>query len=210
MFARDAEIPGVLCRGSPLSGASRSTPPMQDCDSAIVGEPKTILRDIATTDCGLWLLRRQTEVEGSQLIVDRMRRSIQRGAGSSRNLLGTNRTPLSGHTDIAPRRSLHVEIAQDLSDFVADPEGLCLALLQLRRNASAAPHYDGQVVAKNSAPHPGASTRAVEIVVAGNGSGMTHEVLRSVRFKFHDEFGQRSGLGPGPGPAICPSERRRY
>lgn len=184
VFARDGEIAGVLCRGSLLSGASRSTPPMQDRDSAIVGEAKTILRDIvnllATTDRGLWLLRRQTEVEGRQLIVDRMRHSIQRGAGSSRNFLGRDRIPLSGHTDVATRRSLHTEIAQDLSDFVAAPEDLCLALLHLRRNASAAPHYYGQVVisAKNSAPHQGASTRAEEIIVAGNGSDMTHEVLR--------------------------------
>lgn len=124
VFGRDGEIAGVLCRGSLLSGASRSTPPMQDRDSAIVGEAKTILRDIvnlfATTDRGLWLLRRQTEVEGRQLIVDRMRYSIQRGAGSSRNFLG----------------------------------------------------------------------RAVEIIVAGNGSGMTHEVLwRAFESNFATKLG---------------------
>lgn len=124
VFGRDGEIAGVLCRGSLLSGASRSTPPMQDRDSAIVGEAKTILRDIvnlfATTDRGLWLLRRQTEVDGRQLIVDRMRHSIQRGAGSSRNFLG----------------------------------------------------------------------RAVEIIVAGNGSGMTHEVLRRA---FESNFATKLG-----------------
>lgn len=180
----EGEIAGVLCRDSPLSGASRSTRPTQDRDSAIIGEAKTILHDItnllATIDRELWLLRRRTEVEERQLIVDRMRHSIQRGTASSRNFLGGDRIPQSGHTDIATRRSLHAEITQDLSDVVADPEDLYLALLHLRCNASVAPHYHGQVVisAKNSAPHSGASTRAVEIIVAGNGSGMTHEVLR--------------------------------
>lgn len=180
LIGMDGEIAGVLCRDSPLNGASRSTPPTQDRDSAIIGEAKTIRRDIAnllaTIDCELWLLRRQTEVEARQLIVDRMRHSIQCGAASRRNFLGGDRIPQSGHTDIATRRSLHAEIAQDLSDVVADPEYLYLALLHLRRNASVAPHYHGQVVisAKNSAP---ALTGAVEIIVASNGSGMTHEVL---------------------------------
>jgi hypothetical protein len=69
VFGRDGEIAGVLCRDSPLSSASRSTPMTQDQHTAIIGEAvKAILHDITNTlstiKCGLWLLERQTEVEG--------------------------------------------------------------------------------------------------------------------------------------------------
>jgi len=223
VIGRDGEIAGVLCRNSPLSSASRSTPLTQDQHTAIIGEAtKTILHDIAnilaTIDCGLWLLERPTEVEGRQLIVDRMRRSVQRGAVSIRKLLGGKWIQQNGHTDITtrrdlvaaaedlryavgPGRSLHTEIAQDLSDLSADPEDLYLALLNLCRNASAALQHGGEVVisAKNSVPRPGASTGVVEIIVADNGSGMTDEVLRRA---FDSNFttkpvGQGSGLGLG-------------
>ena len=223
VIGRDGEIAGVLCRNSPLSSASRSTPLTQDQHTAIIGEAtKTILHDIAnilaTIDCGLWFLesQRQTEVEGRQMIVDRMRHSVQRGAVSIRKLLDGNWIQQNGHTDIttrrdlvaaaedlrhavSPGRSLHTDIAQDLSDFAADPEDLYFALLNLCRNASAALQHGGEVVisAKNSVPRPGASTGVVEIIVADNGSGMTDEVLRRA---FDSNFtrkpvGQGSGLG---------------
>jgi hypothetical protein len=155
VIGRDGEIAGVLCRNSPLISASRSTPLTQDQDAANIGEAtKTILRGItnllATIDCGLRLLERQTEVEGRQLIVDRMRHSVQRGAVSSRKLFGGNWIQQNGHTDITtrrdlvaaaedlrravgPGRSLHTEIAQDLSDFAADPEDLCFCFAPGRR-----------------------------------------------------------------------------
>jgi hypothetical protein len=95
VIGRDGEIAGVLCRNSPLSSASRSTPLTQDQHTAIIGEAtKTDLHDITnilvTIDCGLWLFERQTKVEGRQLIVDRMRHSVQRRAVSIRKLLGGN------------------------------------------------------------------------------------------------------------------------
>jgi signal transduction histidine kinase len=223
VIGRDGEIAGVLCRNSPLTSASRSIPLTQDQDAAIIGEAtKTILHDItnllATIDCGLRLLERQTEVEGRQLIVDRMRHSVRRGAVASRKLLGGNWIRDNGHTGVTtrrdlvaaaedlghavdPGRSLHTEIAQDLSDFAADPEDLYFALLNLCRNASAALQHGGEVVisAKNSVPRPGASTEVVEIIVADNGSGMTDEVLQRA---FNANFttkpdGQGSGLGLG-------------
>jgi signal transduction histidine kinase len=221
VIGRDGEIAGVLCRNSPLSGASRSTPLTRDQHTAIISEAtKAILHNIAnilaTIDCGLWLLERKTEVEGRQLILDRMQHSVQRGAVSIRKLLGKNRFQQNGRTDITTRRdlvaaaedlrhavgrgrSLQTEIAQDLSDFAADPEDLYFALLNLCRNASAALQHGGQVVisAKNSVPRPGASTEVVEIIVADNGSGMTDEVLQRA---FDSNFttkpaGQGSGLG---------------
>jgi len=217
VIGRDGEVAGVLCRNAPLISASRSTPLTQDQRTAIIGETtKTILHDIAnilaTIDCGLWLLERQTEVEGRQRIVDRMRRSVQRGAVSIRKLLRRNWIQQNGHKDITtrrdlvaaaedlrhavgPGRSLHIEIAQDLSDFAADPEDLYFALLNLCRNASAALQHGGEVVisAKNGMPSAG----VVEIIVADNGSGMTDEVLRRA---FDSNFttkpvGQGSGLG---------------
>jgi len=168
VIGRDGEIAGVLCRNSPLSSASRSTPLTQDQHTAIIGETtKTILHDITniltTIDFGLWLLERQTEVEGRQLIVDQMRHSVKRGAVSIRKLLGRNWFQQNGRTDITtrrelvaaaedlrhavgPGRSLRTEIAQDLSDFAADPEDLYFALLNLCRNASAALQHGGEVV----------------------------------------------------------------
>jgi signal transduction histidine kinase len=219
----DGEIAGVLFRNSPLSSASRPTPLTQDQHAAIVGEAtKKILHDItnilATIDCGLWGLERQTAVEGRQLIVDRMRHSVQRGAVSIRKLLSGNWFQQNGHTDITTRRdliaaaedlryavgsgrSLHSEIAQDLSDFTADPEDLYFALLNLCRNASAALQHGGEVVisAKNGVPRPGASAGVVEIIIADNGSGMTDEVLRRAFDSYFTTkpVGQGSGLGLG-------------
>jgi signal transduction histidine kinase len=102
---------------------------------------------------------------------------------------------------VGPGVSLHTETAQDLPDFVADPEDLDLALLNLCRNASAPLQDGGEVVilAKNSVPRAGASTGAVEIIVADHGSGMADEVLRRA---FDSNFtakpvGQGSGLGLG-------------
>jgi signal transduction histidine kinase len=223
VIGRDGEIAGVLCPNSPLSSAWRSTPLTQDQHTAIIGgATETILHEIinilAAIDCGLWLLERPTEVEGRQLIVDRMRHSVQRGAVSIRKLLGWNWIQQNGNTDIAtrrdlvaaaedlrhavgPGRSLHTKIAQDLSDFAADPEDLYFALLNLCLNASAALQHGGEVVisAKNCVPPPGASTGLVEIIVADNGSGMTDGVLRR---GFDSSFatkrvGQGSGLGLG-------------
>ncbi len=223
VIGRDGEIAGVLCRNSPLTSVSPSAPLTLDQDADIIGEAtKTILHDItnllATIDYGLRLLERQTEVEGTQLIVDRMRRSVRRGVLASRKLLAGNWIQHVGHADIMtrrdlvaaaedlrhalePGRSLHTEIAQDLFDFAADPEDLYFALLNLCRNASAALQHGGEVVvsAKNSVPRPGASTGVVEIIVADNGSGMTDEVLQRA---FDSNFttkpdGQGSGLGLG-------------
>ncbi len=217
----DGEIAGVLYRNSPLSSASRSTPLRQDQHTAMIGEAtKTILHDItnilATIDRALWLLERQTEVEGRQLVVDRMRHSVQRGAVSIRKLLGGNWFQQNGTADImtrrdlvaaaedlrhavGPGRSLHIEIAQDLSDFAADTEDLYFALLNLCRNASAALQPGGEVVisAKNGVSRPGAWTGVVEIIVADNGSGMTDEVLRRAFDSYFTtkRVGQGSGLG---------------
>ena len=145
-----------------------------------------------------------------------MRHSVQRGAVSIRKLSGGNWIQQNGHTDVTTRRdlvvaaedlrhavgagrSLHTEIAQDLSDFAADPEDLYFALLNLCRNASAALQHGGEVgiSAKNSVPRPGASTGVVEIIVADNGSGMTDEVLRRA---FYSNFTTKPvGLGSGLG-----------
>ena len=223
VIGRDGGIAGVLCRNSPLTSASRSTPLTQDQHTVIIGEAtRAILHDItnllATIDCGLRLLERQTEVEGRQLIVDRMRRSVQRGAISSCKLLGGNwinkmdtRTLRPGGTLSQQRRicgttSVLVghftpRLPKIFSDFAADQEDLYFALLALCSNASAALQHNGVVVifAKNSVPRPGASTGVVEIIVADDGSGMTDEVLRRA---FDSNFttkpvGQGSGLGLG-------------
>jgi signal transduction histidine kinase len=223
VVGRDGENAGALCRNLPLTSAPRSAPLTQDKDAAIINEAvKEVLHDItnllATIDCGLRLLERQTEVERRQLIVDRMRQAVARGAVSSRKLLDGNRFQQRGHPDtttrrdlvaaaedlrhaVGPGRSLHTEIAQDLSDFAAHPEDLYFALLNLCRNASAALHDGGKVVisAMNSVPFPGAQTGVVEIIVADNGRGMADEVLRRA---FDSNFttkpmGQGSGLGLG-------------
>ena len=59
---------------------------------------------------------------------------------------------------------------------MADPEDLYFALLNLCRNASAAPQDAREVVilTKNSVPRPGASTGIVEIIVADLRPGISH------------------------------------
>ena len=111
VIGRDDGIAGVLCRNSTLTSSSRSTPLTQDQDTAVIGETtKTVLHDItnllATIDCVLRLLERQTEV------VDRILRSVQRGSVSSRKLLGGNWSQQNGHRDITTRRDL-VAAAED-------------------------------------------------------------------------------------------------
>jgi signal transduction histidine kinase len=212
VIGRDGEIAGVLCRNLPRNS---HTVPLTQAEAT-----KAVLHDItnllATIDCGLRLLERQTEVEKRQLIVDRMRHAVERGAISSRKLLAGNwfqqkrRSDITTRRDlvaaaedmrhaVGPGRSLRTEIAQDLSDVAAHPEELYFALLNLCRNASAALQDGGEVVifAMNSVPLPGASTGMVEIIVADNGSGMADEVLQRA---FDSNFttkpvGQGSGLG---------------
>ncbi|MDL2409694.1 ATP-binding protein [Rhizobium calliandrae] len=214
---------GLMCRNLPLTRAARPTPLTQDQDSVIMGQAtKVILHDItnllATVDCGLRLLERQTEAEGRKLIVGQMRHALQRAAVSSRKLLAGNfirqnrRTNITTRRDlvaatedlrhaIGPGRSFRTEIAGDLSDFATDSEDLYFALLNLCRNASAALQDGGEVVisAKNMVPRPGALTGAGEIIVADNGGDMADEVLRRA---FDTNFttkpvGQGSGLGLG-------------
>jgi anti-sigma regulatory factor (Ser/Thr protein kinase) len=223
VIGRDGEISGVLCRDFPLTGVSSSCALTRDDDIPIIDvTAKATLHDIAnllaTIDCGLRLLERQTEVEGRQLIIERMRHAVQRGALSSRKLLGGDFIQRNGHSGITsrrdlaaavedlrhavgPGRSVHTEIAEDLSAFAADPEDLYFALLNLCRNANAALHDGGEVVisAKNTLPRPGALTGAVEIIVADNGSGMTDDVLeRAFDTNFTTKpLGQGSGLGLG-------------
>ena len=221
VIGRDREIAGVLRRNLPLTAAAPSAPLPQDEDTAIVDEATSaFLHDIknllATIDYGLRLLEHQTEAEGRQLIIRRMRQAVECGAVSSRKLLRRNPIQQSGDTDIttrrdlvavaddllyavAPGRSLHTAIAEDLSDFAADPRDLYFALLNLCHNASAALHVGGEIVisATNIVPRPGAPTGAVEIIVADNGRGMPKEVLRRA---FDANFttkpvGEGSGLG---------------
>jgi hypothetical protein len=67
VIGRDGEIAGVLCRNSPLTSASRSTPLTQDQDTAIIGDPTkrfcttsqtSLLRSIV--GCGSWSARRRS------------------------------------------------------------------------------------------------------------------------------------------------------
>jgi len=88
VIGRDGAISGVLYRNLPLTSASRSTPLSQDQDTTIIGEAtKAILHDItnllAKIDCALRLLERQTEVDGRQLIVDRMRHALSNSTTAS-------------------------------------------------------------------------------------------------------------------------------
>ncbi|MBP1888303.1 hypothetical protein [Sinorhizobium mexicanum] len=82
VIGRDGEIAGVLCHDLPLTSASRSTPLTQDQGTVIIDEAvKAALHDIsnllAEINSGLRLLEYQTEVEGRQLIVDRMRHGAE-------------------------------------------------------------------------------------------------------------------------------------
>lgn len=222
VLGKDGEVTGVLCSRVPIAVAPCLKPLRKKRRTIVDAATRSVVHDLinvlASIDCGLRLLDRQTETTKRRVIVERMRHAIMRGVRQSRELLSKNDATLAGRESIVsredlimaaeelrhavePGQSLRVDIAQDLSSFVAETGDLFFALLNLCRNASAAMQDDGEVViSARNIPHAGEMpSSAVEIIVADNGSGMPEDVLRRA-FEINyttKRAGDGSGLGLG-------------
>jgi signal transduction histidine kinase len=140
-------------------------------------------------------LERESEAAYRKAFVRNMQHAITRGALGSRQLLdaarprpesigvfvaGSRLAALTGTLDQAlrPDRTVRTDIAPDLWDLDADAEELYFALLNLCRNAADAMPDGGAIIvaARKAQPFAGAAHGFVEIVIAGDGQGMTEEV----------------------------------
>jgi signal transduction histidine kinase len=221
LVGRDGEISGVLCRTVPRSdtrGVFSSRGP--EGVRAIGDVAQFVVHDInnllAVIDSGLRLLECQSDAAYRKAIVSKMQHAITRGALLSRQLLdaarpcsesiggfvaGSRLAALAGTLDQAlrPDVTVRTEIAPELWDFNADPEGLYFALLNLCRNAADAMPNGGTitVAARNVEPSAGAVRGFVEIVVADDGEGMTEEVLSQAFTPYFTTKAAGSGAGLG-------------
>ncbi|WP_176945917.1 ATP-binding protein [Bradyrhizobium sp. Rc2d] len=209
----DGEITGVLCKiisiDIPICGSADID---RDTTKILVHDIANLL---AVIDGGLRLLDVKTDAQDRAVIVERLRRAIQRGASLSRKLLDSNRPYCStarpvSHDDIVDIGDLvdqtlradvvvDTHIDPDLRQFQADPEELHLALLNLCKNASDAMPEGGtiSVCARNVCVQIGAPW--VEISVSDDGTGMSPDVLERA---FEPYFTTKeSGTGTGLGLA---------
>lgn len=165
---------------------------------------------------GLWLLDCQDDAANRKAIVGKMEEAVTRGASLSRQLIdrarphpksidgvvtGSRLIAIVGTLDWALRPDIAVctEIAPDLWDFSADPEELYFVLLDLCRNADDAMPDGGTitVAARNVEPSTGAARGFVEIVVAGDGEGMSKDVLSQVFTPYFTAKPAGGGAGLG-------------
>jgi signal transduction histidine kinase len=210
LLGENGQITGVLCRsariGIPDEAAARYD---GDANRSYVHDLANLL---AVIDGGLQLLDVKTSAEDRAIIVERLRRAIERGASLSRRLLDTARPP----KDVVPSSHRHILDVGDLLDrtlradvvvdtdidpglrlFRADAEELHLALLNLCKNASDAMPYGGTISigARNVFVRPDGWW--VEVAVADDGTGMSPEVLSRIFEPYFTtkEPGEGTGLG---------------
>ncbi|WP_157016815.1 ATP-binding protein [Mesorhizobium xinjiangense] len=221
LVGSDGEVSGVLCRAAttPKTGdmlaphRPKGGCPTVDVEQFAVHDINNLFAVIAS---GLRLLECQDDAGYRRAIVNKMEEAITRGAFLSRQLLDTARLcdhSIDGAVDgdrfasmvatlfqaLRPDIAVRSEIAPDLWDFNADPEGLYFALLNLFRNSADAMPGGGAITltARNIEASGFAARRAVEIVVADDGEGMSSEVLSQALNPYFTTKppGRGSGLG---------------
>lgn len=187
----DGAISGVLCKiisiDDPVCGPADID---RDTTKIFVHDIANLL---AVIDGGLRLLDVKTDAQDRAVIVERLRRAIQRGASLSRKLLDSDRPYCStarpvSHDHIVDigdlvDQTLRADVVVDthidpgLGQFQADPEELHLALLNLCKNASDAMPEGGtiSISARNVCVQIDAPW--VEISVSDDGTGMSPDVL---------------------------------
>ena len=164
---------------------------------------------------GLQLLRRDSEPERREPIMDGIRKAVERGAGLTRQLLAFSRRrpleskPLDLRTQVSAMRDLldrslrgDVQVDMVLPDALwiveADDGELELAVLNLCLNARDA-LSGGGVITIRAANRPASANHAdaVELSVADQGVGMAADVLARAFEPFFTtkDIGKGSGLG---------------
>jgi signal transduction histidine kinase len=221
LVGSDGEVSGALCHNAPRSDTRVAVATRgREGVRAIADEARFVVHDLnnllAVIGSGLRLLERQSDAAYRKAVVGKMQEAIMRGALLSGQFLdaarpcpksiggvvaGSRLAALAGTLDQALRSDITVrtDIAPDLWDFDADPEGLYFALLNLCRNAADAIPDGGAitVAARNVEPSAGAAREFVEIVVADDGEGMTEEVLSQAFTPYFTTKAAGSGTGLG-------------
>jgi signal transduction histidine kinase len=216
----DGGITGVLC-----TSASIDFPPQVPRQVAR-GGTHAYAHDLgnllAVIEGGLRLLARKTDAGDRAMIVERLHRTVERGAALSRRMLDDSESDEAGDTDLPSGheqivdvgdlldRSLQADVVVNtdidpsLRRFRADPEQLHLALLNLCKNAADAMPCGGaiSITARNLRARPGFCW--VEIAVADDGIGMQPDVLSRI---FEPYFTTKA---PGKGTGLGLAEVKRF
>jgi signal transduction histidine kinase len=215
----DGAITGVLRRN--IGFASHQPPPRapkRDATDAFVHDINNLLTVI---DGGLRLLDLKTDAGDRSRIVANLHRAVERGASLSRNRLDASRVdrePSPGRVyvrHIVDVRNLldrtlrsdvivDAEIDLELHEFLADPEELHLALLNLCKNASDAMPGGGRISITARNVRAGRDVECIEIAVADEGTGMPQDVLARV---FEPYFTTKE---PGKGTGLGLDQVRRF
>jgi len=173
---------------------------------------------LMVVQAGLDMLKRENRAERRELLMEGMRRAVERGAGLTRQLLAFSRRqplqprPVKLATQLKEMRELlerslradirlDFDIAENLWFVEIDPGEFELVILNLVVNARDAMKADGfikiQVENVLDASEVGLPGEHVRLSIADSGSGMTEEVKRHVFEPFFTtkEVGKGSGLG---------------
>jgi signal transduction histidine kinase len=219
LLGTDGRITGVLCGSTGTDFPEGALAHInRDAAQAYAHDIGNLL---AVIDGGLRLLDVKTDAGDRAVIVERLRRAVERGAALSRKVLGGARAdqgschPPSGHEDIVALSdvldlTLRADVVVDtnidpgLRQFRADPAQLHLALLNLCKNASDAMPLGGtlSITARNLCARLGSSW--VEIAVADDGFGMQPDELSRM---FDPYFTTKE---PGKGTGLGLAEVKRF
>jgi signal transduction histidine kinase len=216
----DGGITGVLCRSASIDFPAQV--PRQVARGGIHAYAHDLGNLLAVIEGGLRLLAGKSDAGDRAMIVEKLHRTVERGAALSRRMLDDSESDEAGDTDLPSGheqivdvgdlldRSLQADVVVDtdidpsLRRFRADPEQLHLALLNLCKNAADAMPSGGaiSITARNLRARPGFCW--VEIAVADDGIGMQPDVLSRI---FEPYFTTKA---PGKGTGLGLAEVKRF
>jgi signal transduction histidine kinase len=231
LVGSDGEVSGILCRTNPRSDTPSAVAPGGREKVTAIADVAELVHDLnnllAVIGNGLQLLECQSDAAHRKVTAGKMQDAITRGALLSRQLLdatrprtkmidgfiaGSQLAAIAGTLDRAfrPDITVRTEIALDLWAFIAEPEELYFALLNLCRNSADAMADGGMITvsARNVEPSSGAGRGFVEIVVADGGKGMPEEILSQAFTPYFTTKPAGSGTGLGLSQVQRFAERR--
>jgi signal transduction histidine kinase len=199
---------GTLRRGGGPGFPRLSRAAQNDATDAFVHDINNLLTVI---DGGLRLLDATTNAGDRARIVQNLQRTVERGASLSRRWLRASRLDSAASSicawhivdirnllDRTLRSDVTVDakIAPDVCQFLADPEELHSALLNLCKNASEAMVDGGRISISARNVHRG-QTGYVEIAVSDEGTGMPQDVLVRAFDPYYTTKAPGKGTGLG-------------
>jgi len=211
-------ITGVLRRNIGFASYEPPRAPERDATDDFVHDINNLLTVI---DGGLRLLDLKTDAGDRSRIVGNLHRAVERGASLSRRRLDASRVDRG----LSPARvcarhivdvrnlldqtlrsdvTVDAEIDPELRQFLADPEELHLALLNLCKNASDAMPGGGRISITARNVRAGRNVDYIEIAVGDEGTGMPQNVLTRA---FEPYFTTKE---PGKGTGLGLDQVRRF